>query len=92
MARGLFRLSLAVSAALLTASCSTNSNFLADNLPDWAGGLPRGTPPRAGAPGYDEYQRSIHGDPAAPASTPADEPPANASARSGETPPPQPIH
>ena len=56
----LVRLGVVLSAGLLAGSCaSTGSNFVADNLPAWAGGLPHGTPPRQGAPGYNEYLKSI---------------------------------
>jgi hypothetical protein len=34
------------------ASCG---GFVADHWPHWAGGLPDGVPPRAGAPGYAEF-------------------------------------
>jgi hypothetical protein len=46
---------------VLLASCASSSGYIADNLPEWAGGLPKGTPPRPGAPGYDDYLRGIHG-------------------------------
>lgn len=36
-------------------SCSPMASFTSDHWPHWAGGLPQGTPPRPGAPGYDEY-------------------------------------
>jgi hypothetical protein len=73
-----------VSAGLLVASCSSTSSLIADSLPDWAGGLPRGTPPRAGEPGYDAYQKSIRGD--APATASAQSADAPASAQPVETP------
>jgi hypothetical protein len=44
---------------LLLASCSSMGAFVGDNLPVWAGGLPKGTPPRPGTPGYREYLKSI---------------------------------
>jgi hypothetical protein len=31
---------------------------MADAVPQWAGGLPDGLPPRAGEPGYDEFYRA----------------------------------
>ena len=47
----------------MLASCaSTGGNFIGDNLPEWAGGLPRDAPPRQGAPGYRAYLRSIGGE------------------------------
>jgi hypothetical protein len=71
----LIRMSLAVLAGLSVASCSSTSAFVADGLPEWAGGLPRGTPPRPGAPGYDAYLKSISGDdPVKAASEPAQQP------------------
>ena len=45
----------------LLASCSSTGAYIGDNLPEWAGGLPKGTPPRAGAPGYDAYIRGLSG-------------------------------
>lgn len=67
----LVRLSVVLSAGLLTGSCaSTGNNFIADNLPAWAGGLPPGTPPREGAPGYNEYLKSVGVAAPATASTP----------------------
>lgn len=51
-----------VTVGMVLASCSGMSAFLADNLPEWVGGLPQGTPPRRGAPGYDAYVRALSGD------------------------------
>jgi len=76
---------------LLVASCSSVSSFVADTLPPWAGGLPEGTPPRPGTPGYDAYLKSISGDEptrADPAAKPADNPPA----RKGNEPIDEPVH
>jgi hypothetical protein len=36
-------------------SCAPVAGFTADHWPHWAGGLPAGTPPRPGTPGYDDY-------------------------------------
>ena len=85
MAPRIIGLILAVSAGLSVAACTSSSNFIADSLPDWAGGLPRGTPPRAGEPGYDAYQRSIRGDAPATSSSPAGEEPTG-SAQPAEAP------
>ena len=52
---------LVLSSALL-ASCSSTGAYIGDNLPEWAGGLPKGTPPRPGSPGYEAYLRSLGGD------------------------------
>jgi hypothetical protein len=41
--------------AVSLAGCSSLATFLADNIPDWAGGLPKDAPPRAGDPRYAEY-------------------------------------
>jgi len=75
----------------LVASCSSVSSFVADTLPPWAGGLPEGTPPRPGTPGYDAYLKSVsgNGSPRAdPAAKPADNPPA----AKGNEPVDEPIH
>lgn len=50
---------VALVAGLLVASCSSMGGLIGDNLPTWAGGLPPGTPPRQGEPGYDAYLKSI---------------------------------
>jgi hypothetical protein len=58
------RVGLAIGVVLggaLLASCSATSGYIADGLPEWAGGLPKGTPPRPGSPGYEAYLREIHG-------------------------------
>ena len=36
-------------------SCGSVAGFTADHWPHWAGGLPVGTPPRPGTPGYADY-------------------------------------
>jgi hypothetical protein len=36
-------------------SCGPVAGFTADHWPHWAGGLPTGTPPRPGTPGYADY-------------------------------------
>jgi hypothetical protein len=61
-----FRLGAALLFGLLCASCSSVGAFIGDNLPAWAGGLPPGTPPRAGAAGYDEYLKSVGHEQATP--------------------------
>ena len=82
-----------VVAGLLVASCSSLSSFVADTLPPWAGGLPEGTPPRPGAPGYDAYLKSISGN-EPPRATPSATPPATSDtpARKGNEPIDAPIH
>jgi hypothetical protein len=59
MGWGLVRLGVVLLAGLPVAACSSTANFIGDNLPVWAGGLPPGTPPRAGTPEYDSYLKSI---------------------------------
>ena len=44
-----------VSLSLALAGCSNLATFLADKIPQWAGGLPKDAPPRAGDPRYAEY-------------------------------------
>jgi hypothetical protein len=41
--------------SLTLAGCSSLATFLADNIPQWAGGLPKDAPPRAGDPRYADY-------------------------------------
>ncbi len=36
-------------------SCTSFAGCVADHWPHWAGGLPSDTPPRPGAPGYEEF-------------------------------------
>ena len=75
---------------LVLASCSSMSAFVADGLPEWAGGLPQGTPPRPGEPGYQAYLRGISGDQPTAAIQPAAAP---SPLRSGPREPvDQPIH
>jgi hypothetical protein len=70
---------------LLVASCSSVSSFVADTLPPWAGGLPEGTPPRAGTPEYEAYLKSLSGN----ASSRGNPAPANPAPAKSETPPPR---
>jgi hypothetical protein len=56
---------------VLLASCASTGAYIGDNLPEWAGGLPKGTPPRPGSPGYDAYLRGLSGDHTATAAQPA---------------------
>ena len=44
-----------VSLSVTLAGCSSLATFLADNIPQWAGGLPKDAPPRAGDPRYADY-------------------------------------
>ena len=70
----------------LLAACSSMSSSIADNLPEWAGGLPKGTPPRPGTPGYEAYLRQIHG-----GDHPTTAPPSEAQSYAPPQPPEQPI-
>jgi hypothetical protein len=45
----------AVLLSLTIAGCSNLATFLADNIPQWAGGLPKDAPPRASDPRYADY-------------------------------------
>jgi hypothetical protein len=56
---------------LLLGSCGPVAGFTADHWPHWAGGLPEGTPPRPGTPGYDDYVAHRQADtaPVKPAAT-----------------------
>jgi hypothetical protein len=47
-----------VSLSLTLAGCSNLATFFADNIPQWAGGLPKDAPPRAGDPRYADYFKS----------------------------------
>lgn len=69
---------VALLAGLLVASCSSMGAMIGDNLPTWAGGLPPGTPPRQGEPGYDAYLKSIGNE----------QPTPNAAAKTADTSPP----
>jgi hypothetical protein len=80
----------AVMGGVLLASCSSMSAYVADTLPEWAGGLPHGTPPRPGTPGYDAYLREISGVHPTTAAQPAATP--NPPPREPREPVDQPIH
>jgi hypothetical protein len=54
---------LLISGPLLSACSHVNGaigNLLADNLPQWAGGEPKGIPPRPGTPGYEEFRNRMN--------------------------------
>ena len=90
MSARLVRLSLALSAGLLVAACASVGGVIGDSLPTWAGGLPPGTPPRAGAPGYDAYLKSVGEGQTTAAPPTADAPPtANAQSTTRPAPPPR---
>src|ERR1700752_3677901 len=71
--------------ALLLGSCGSVAGFPADHWPHWAGGLPAGTPPRPGTPGYADYaaHRQAETEPPQPAA-------ANAGANAPAVPAPAP--
>jgi len=58
---------------LLLGSCGPVAGFTADHWPHWAGGLPAGTPPRPGTPGYADYvaHRQAETEPPPPAAAAA---------------------
>ncbi len=45
-------------AGLLLSGCASTSNFVADTMPTWMGGLPADAPPRPSDPRYAEYERA----------------------------------
>jgi hypothetical protein len=45
-------------AAPLLSGCTATSNFVADTMPTWMGGLPADAPPRPSDPRYAEYERA----------------------------------
>jgi hypothetical protein len=67
---------------LLLGSCGPVAGFTADHWPHWAGGLPAGTPPRPGTPGYADYvaHRQAETEPPQPAAAGATAPAAPAPA------------
>jgi hypothetical protein len=75
----------AVLGGFLLASCSSTGAYIGDNLPEWAGGLPKGTPPRPGTPEYDAWLRALHG-----GDHPTVAPPSEAQAYAPPQPPEQP--
>jgi hypothetical protein len=55
---------IVAASAVLGGCSSTNSSWLVDkftDLPEWAGGLPPGAPPRPGTPEYDDYAKKLQG-------------------------------
>jgi len=41
------------------ASCASGTNKIVDMIPEWAGGLPKGVPPRPGTPEYEVYRKGV---------------------------------
>jgi hypothetical protein len=94
---------VALAGLLLSACATSTSNFIADTLPEWAGGLPPDAPPRPGTPGYQAYLQQIKGDAVAtapPVATAASANPQPVATAAPASPPPrrsqdsvdQPIH
>ena len=61
----LTRALLMLSAVSMLTSCAPVSAVVADNLPTWMGGMPKGVPPRPGTPEYDEWMKKRAEDAAA---------------------------
>jgi hypothetical protein len=41
------------------ASCASGTHKIVDMIPEWAGGLPKGVPPRPGTPEYEVYRKGV---------------------------------
>jgi hypothetical protein len=65
MRRQAMALAATVVVCLTLPSCSSFSNLVSDNVPMWAGGMPKDVPPRPGAPGYDDFIAHQQGNAAA---------------------------
>jgi hypothetical protein len=65
MAGTFLRLFILTALAFALGGCSSIntwlSSALADDVPQWAGGLPPGTPPRPGTAKYDDYSKKVDG-------------------------------
>lgn len=59
---------------LLTTGCSSISEFVADAMPHWAGGLPAEAPPRPSDPRYEEHARALNANAEGPAKSEASKP------------------
>lgn len=71
MIRRFIAAALVLGLASLLGACSPFSSSVADMWPHWAGGEPRGLPPRPGQPGYQQF--IAHGQPDQnPAAAPAE--------------------
>jgi hypothetical protein len=57
----LFRVCMICLIALGLSGCGAINSFmgpvLADYIPEWAGGLPKGAPPRPGDPRYEQFMQ-----------------------------------
>lgn len=56
---------LLLSTVSMLTSCAPVSAVVADNVPTWLGGMPKGVPPRRGTPEYDEWMKKRAEDAAA---------------------------
>ena len=56
---------LLLSAVTMQTSCAPVSAVVADNVPMFLGGMPKGVPPRRGTPEYDEWMKKRAEDAAA---------------------------
>jgi len=56
----LIRLVALLDFGILLAACSSSSRF-GDIAPEWAGGLPKDTPPRQRAPKYEAHKKRLDG-------------------------------
>jgi hypothetical protein len=51
------KLLLTATACVILPACATNvGGTVADSVPTWLGGMPKGVPPRPGTPEYDAWQ------------------------------------
>src|SRR6516164_1226184 len=60
------------------ASCASGTHKIVDMIPEWAGGLPKGVPPRPGTPEYEVYRKGVD-EPAKGGAQPQDAKKSNAS-------------
>ena len=65
MVKRLLAVAFACGVGLMLGSCSSFSDVVADSWPHFAGGEPKGLPPRPGEPGYNKF--IAHGQPQAAA-------------------------
>jgi len=56
---------LLLSAVSMLTSCAPVSAVVADNVPTWLGGMPKGVPPRRGTREHDEWMKKRAEDAAA---------------------------
>jgi hypothetical protein len=50
-------IALIIASSTVLASCSGSGGIVGDYLPEWAGGYPKGLPPRPGTPEYDAFRK-----------------------------------